>query len=220
MDWFKEEQSRNTKNTIQYKMKTQNQDMIQQLMDEGEYAPLYPFVLQSKLTDLQKLLVTLMLNDIRMNGWITWKQSTYADKLGKSRKTLVQYFKMFTESGIIIPEEGNKPGSKSNRFTISFSAIEDFKPVTPQSKPVTSQSKPVTLQSKPVTLQSKPVTPQSKPVTPRLHIKKLKETNKESNKEIIKKVKGEDTSFLGFMKGAEDDKPKDELEEFLEEFDI
>ena len=27
-----------------------------------------------------------MLNDIRMNGTITWKHQTYADKLNKSRK--------------------------------------------------------------------------------------------------------------------------------------
>ena len=182
---------------------TQNQEVIQQLMDEGDYAPLYPCVLQSKLTDLQKLLVTLMVNDIRMNGYITWKQSTYADKLGKSRKTIVQYFKMLTEEKIIIPEVGNKPGSKNNKFTISFSAIDDYIPVTALVKAVTSLSKPVTSQSKPVTSQSKPVTSQSKPVTPGLHIKKLKETNKETNKEIIKKVKGgENTSFDDFMKDA------------------
>jgi hypothetical protein len=33
------------------KKKTKNQEMIQQLMDEGDYAPLYPFISQSKLTD-------------------------------------------------------------------------------------------------------------------------------------------------------------------------
>ena len=170
-------------------MKTENQEMIQQLMDEGEYSPLYPFVLQSNLSDFQKILISIMLNDIRMNGSITWKHQTYADKLLKSRKGIWDQFRILNECGIIIPMEDNKAGSKSNKFTISFSAISDYKPVTRKKKPVTGENKPVT--------------GESKPVTPGLHIKKLKEINKETNKENKKILKTSDdkaivlnTSFL------------------------
>ena len=194
---------------------TNNQEMIQQLMDEGVYAPLYPLVLESHLNDFQKLLISLMLNDIRMNGNITWKQSTYASKTNKNRKTIVLHFRILTELGILIPESDNKVGGKSNKYTISFSAITDYKPVTSQSKPVTSQSKPVTS-------QSKPVTSQSKPVTPVLHIKKDKEINKETYKEIINNLKGEITSYDDFLNGAkEDNKTKEEidLDLFLQSLD-
>jgi len=170
-------------------------------MDEGVYAPLYPLVLESHLNDFQKLLISLMLNDIRMNGNITWKQSTYASKTNKNRKTIVLHFRILTELGILIPESDNKVGGKSNKYTISFSAITDYKPVTSQSKPVTSQSKPV---------------------TPVLHIKKDKEINKETYKEIINNLKGEITSYDDFLNGAkEDNKTKEEidLDLFLQSLD-
>ena len=159
-------------------MKTQNQEMIQQLMDEGDYAPSYPFVLKSKLSALEKLLVGQMLNDIRMNGNITWKHQTYADKLGSSRYVMLRLFKKLETYGILIAGESNKAGGKSNTFSISFNSIEDYKPVTSSSKPVTSSSKPVTSSQEPVTFSTKPVTKTT-------HIKKLKETNKENNKESI-----------------------------------
>jgi len=190
-------------------MKTQNQEMIQQLMDEGDYAPSYPFVLKSKLSALEKLLVGQMLNDIRMNGNITWKHQTYADKLGSSRYVMLRLFKKLETYGILIAGESNKAGGKSNTFSISFSSIEDYEPVTSSSKPVTSSKqepvtsslKPVTSSSKPVTSSSKPVTFSSKPVTKTTHIKKLKETNKENNKESINigddEIIGDNVSFFG-----------------------
>ena len=92
--------------------------MIQQLMDEGDYAPSYPFVLKSNLSALEKLLVGQMLNDIRMNGNITWKHQTYADKLGSSRQVIMKLFGKLKELGILIAGESNKQGGKSNTFTI------------------------------------------------------------------------------------------------------
>ena len=178
-------------------MKTQNQEMIQQLMDEGDYAPSYPFVLKSKLSALEKLLVGQMLNDIRMNGNITWKHQTYADKLGSSRYVMLRLFKKLETYGILIAGESNKAGGKSNTFSISFNSIEDYKPVTSSSKPVTSSSKPVTSSQEPVTFSTKPVTKTT-------HIKKLKETNKENNKESINigddKIIEDNGSFFGNSK--------------------
>ena len=213
-------------------MKTHNQEMIQQLMDEGDYPNLFPIILKSKLTPLEKLAVSTMTNDIRMNGEVTWKHQTYADKLGSSRNVMINMFHKLIELGILIPNESNKAGGKSNTFTISFSSIEDYnpsprkkpvtsnpKPVTSSlEKPVTSNPKPVTSNPKPVTSNPKPVTSNPKPVTSSIHIKKPKENNKENNKESLKG--GKETSFYSFMEGAIEDKPKDEMDIFLEELDI
>ena len=45
------------------------------------------------LLDFQKLLITQMLNDIRMNGVIKWKHETYASKLNKTRHGILKQFK-------------------------------------------------------------------------------------------------------------------------------
>ena len=232
-------------------MKTQNQEMIQQLMDEGDYAPSYPFVLKSKLSALEKLLVGQMLNDIRMNGNITWKHQTYADKLGSSRYVMLRLFKKLETYGILIAGESNKAGGKSNTFSISFNSIEDYKPVTSSSKPVTSSSKPVTSSkqepvtssqepvtssSKPVTSSQEPVTFSTKPVTKTTHIKKLKETNKENNKESINigddKIIEDNGSFFGNSKIRNSNQEyldsrkkelvfqQDDINDFLDNLDI
>ena len=194
-------------------MKTKNQEMIQQFMDEGDYPNLFPIILKSKLTPLEKLAVSTMTNNIRMNGSVTWKHQTYADKLGSSRNVMINMFHKLIELGILIPNESNKAGGKGNTFTISFSSIEDYKPVprkkpvtssskpvtSSPNKPVTSSSKPVTSSSKPVTSNPKPVTSSSKPVTSSIHINKLKETNKENNKES-KEEDFDNGSFFGNSK--------------------
>tara|TARA_R110000737_G_scaffold255928_1_gene264906 strand:+ start:801 stop:1496 length:696 start_codon:yes stop_codon:yes gene_type:complete len=194
--------------------KTKNQEMIQQLMDEGEYAPSYPFVLKSKLSALEKLLVGQMLNDIRMNGTITWKHQTYADKLGSSRQVIMKLFGKLNQLGILIGNENNKQGGKSNTFEVSFNAIEDYetcnkktqvKHETSRPQPETSDSKPETSSSKPETSRFKPETSRPKPDTESIHIKKLKEiskeTNKENNKESINTgdddIIGDNVSFYG-----------------------
>jgi len=208
-------------------MKTQNQEMIKQLMDEGDYAPSYPFVLKSKLTPIQKLLVSLMLNDIGMNGTITWKHQTYADKLDVSRQSIFNNIKSLTSIGIIIPGSDNKAGGKSNTYSISFSAISEYKTCkdtdttckdTGSQKPVKIETQPVKIEKKPVKIETKPVKIEPQPVKLSLHIKKPKE-NKENNKESLKKEEPE-TSFYSFMEGANEDKPKDEMDIFLDNLDI
>lgn len=185
-------------------MKTQNQDVIQLLMDEGEYAPLYPLVLLSNLSDFQKILVSIMLNDINMNGCITWKHETYASKMNASRMGICKQFKVLTSAGILVPYLDNKAGSKNNKFTISFSAISEYEPKPDNGeknkgiKPdngenmsvnenlITESTKPDNLEHKPDNLENKPDNGEHKPDNGRKHIKKLKETIKETNKEIIK----------------------------------
>ena len=158
-----------------------------------------------------------------MNGNITWKHETYAAKLGKSRKGVLGQFKVLTELEILVPHKDNKVGGKSNKFSISFSKIDEYGPVTREEEPVTLETKPVTLQTKPVTLETKPVTREDKPVTRASHIKKDKEIYKEKNKETIKKVKKEDDTLLNdLLKGGTELKTLEELdlELFLEGIDI
>ena len=186
------------------KKKTQNQEMIQQFMDEGEYAPLYPFVSRSKLSEYRKILISLMLNDIRMNGSRTWKHQTYADKSNTTRVGVWKQFKQLTELGIIIPSDSNKPGSKGNTYTVSFSAITDYEPVNAKHKPVNDKhiapvnlkQEPVNLKQEPVNIEPLPVNDKQQPVNRGYHIKKPKETNKENNKESKEDI-FDNVSFFG-----------------------
>jgi hypothetical protein len=185
-------------------MKTANQEQIQKLMDEGNYAPEYPIVTQSNLSWFEKVLVTQILNDIYMNGTVTWKHQTYADKLNSSRQVIYKYFKKFVSIGLLVPHENNKAGSKSNKFDINLLLLVSGQPETSgsnlkskvSSKPETSDYKPETSDSKPETSGSEPETSGTKPETPVVHIKKPKETNKENNKEILKKDINESSFYV------------------------
>ena len=110
-----------------------------------------------------------------------------------------QFSRILKELCILIPFKDNKAGGKSNKFTVSFSSIQDYKPVTGKKlntveKPVTRENmndeKPVTGENKPVTGENKPVTGENKHVTPELHIKKPKE--------IIKKELKKEPSITSF----------------------
>tara|TARA_R110000796_G_scaffold61179_9_gene141755 strand:- start:2358 stop:2966 length:609 start_codon:yes stop_codon:yes gene_type:complete len=170
-------------------MKTANQEQIQKIMDEGDYAPMYPIISKSKLSHLEKILVSFICNDIRMNGTVTWKHQTYADKINSSRNVVHRTFKKFVEIGLLVPHQENKPGSKSNKFDINLLLLDTEQPVTSGTKPVTSGTEPVTS-------GTKPVTSSTKPVTPVVHIKKPKETNKENNKETLKKDINESSFYV------------------------
>jgi hypothetical protein len=192
----------------------QNQEMIQLLIEEGEYAPMYPFVAKSNLSDFQKILVSHMLNDIRMNGTITWKHETYASKLNASRMGVCKQFQKLTEAGIIIPEKDNKAGSKNNKFSISFSAISDYvvvkadndkhkadneEYISDDNKADNQEHKADNQEHKADNQEHKADNDEHKADTRRYHIKKIKETNKETNKEIIKGLvvdTTDDTSFI------------------------
>tara|TARA_R110000868_G_scaffold386719_1_gene655097 strand:+ start:480 stop:1148 length:669 start_codon:yes stop_codon:yes gene_type:complete len=188
--------------------KTNNQEYLKQMMDEGDYAPLYPDIVRSDLTDLQKLVVSLMCNDINMNGSITWKQQTYADKLGKSRQSIYKNFKWLEENGMLIANTNNKAGGKSNTYTLSFSTILDYKTCKPEATtckpkvqvpPVNLETQPVNIETQPVNLEPLPVNLETQSVVEGLHIKKPKETNKENNKES-KEEDYDNDSFFGYNK--------------------
>jgi len=214
-------------------MITENQQMINQLMDEGEYAPLYPFVLKSELSEFQKILISLMLNDIRMNGSITWKHQTYADKTNTSRTGIRKQFKILTELKIIIPFENNKAGSKSNKFAISFNAISDFKRGNRRTTPGNGETKHKMVTEEPHMVTEEPQhgngeTQHGNGETLHgngetlhgnrgVHIKKAKETNKQKDKEILN-IEPEYNSFV--FNVPPKDVPKNEFENWLQEIEL
>jgi hypothetical protein len=201
------------------KMITENQQMINQLMDEGEYAPLYPFVLKSELSEFQKILISLMLNDIRMNGSITWKHQTYADKTNTSRTGIRKQFKILTELKIIIPYENNKAGSKSNKFAISFNAISDFKRGNRRTTPGNGETKHKMVTEEPQHGNGETQHGNGETLHGNrgVHIKKAKETNKQKDKEILN-IEPEYNSFV--FNVPPKDVPKNEFENWLQEIEL
>ena len=114
--------------------KDKRSKFLQKELDENRYSMSYNFIKQIKgLDSTAKLLLIEMCNDIYMNGKITWAQSTYADKIGITRRQVMRWFKQFTESEVLIPDPTNKPGSKNNTYNLVHTKIKSLvKPVTPK----------------------------------------------------------------------------------------
>ena len=94
---------------------------LQKELDENNFSMSYNFIMRYKNIDSTvKLLLNDMCNDLFMNGAVTWKHQTYADHIGISRRQIIRWFDRLVEIGILIPENGNKQGSKSNRFKIDI----------------------------------------------------------------------------------------------------
>ena len=110
-------------------LKKENRNKIlQSMMDNNKFTINFNFITEYKdIHATWKVLINLMLNDLYMNGFITWKQSTYADKMGCSRQHMSGLFKTLTDVGVLIPESTNKPGSKSNKYKISTHNIVNLK---------------------------------------------------------------------------------------------
>ena len=60
---------------------------LQKELDENNFSITYHFISKIKgLDSSMKLLLMQMCNDTYMNSKITWAQSTYADRIGMTRK--------------------------------------------------------------------------------------------------------------------------------------
>jgi hypothetical protein len=108
------------------KTKQNKSAYLQQQWDDKEVGVLYNIVWQQKGIDASiKGLLTYMCNDVGMNGAVTWKQMTYADKLGMSRQHIMSLFAKFEDLRILIPDKSNKPGAKHNtyRLVLNFDAL-------------------------------------------------------------------------------------------------
>ena len=87
-----------------------------------------------------------MLSDISMNGRVQWCHNTYADKIGKTRHSVLDYFRQLEELQILVPSEDNKKGSKYNTYEFKWQAFKEIcnsKPVKRTLQPVKSTSEPV-----------------------------------------------------------------------------
>lgn len=110
-----------------YKPKSQ---FLQRQYDEKKYGMYFEFITTLKIDSTIKWVLTLMANDTYMNGSITWKQSTYADKLGISRRQMVNIFNNLIELKVIIPHKDNKEGGKQNTYTLT----NNFEPLLKKPK--------------------------------------------------------------------------------------
>jgi hypothetical protein len=92
---------------------------LQKQMDEKQISIDYHFITRVKgLDSSMKLLLNQMCNDIYMNGKITWAQSTYADRIGMTRKHVNKLFMELRDAGVIKGDKDNKPGSPNNTYSM------------------------------------------------------------------------------------------------------
>lgn len=94
-------------------------EFLQKQFDDKEYGILFNFILKLKIDSTLKLVLILMANDTYMNGSITWKQMTYADKINVSRRQMINIFKELVDLKVIIPHKDNKEGGKRNKYTMT-----------------------------------------------------------------------------------------------------
>lgn len=107
------------------KKKKERPQFLQEQFDEKNYQISFDYVMSIKGIDsTHKLVINLMFNDAYMNEKITWKQSTYADKLGLSRQQMSNIFNLFLEKNILVPDKNNKPGSKQNKYGMNIHNIK------------------------------------------------------------------------------------------------
>lgn len=90
---------------------------LQKQLDEKQISVDYNFITRVKgLDSSMKLLLNQMCNDIYMNGKITWAQSTYADRIGMTRKHINKLFMELRNAGVIKGDKDNKAGSPNNTY--------------------------------------------------------------------------------------------------------
>lgn len=109
--------------------KTQNpqQEFLQKQKDDRKTGQWYWELAAIKGIDASwKLLLMAIFNNVFMNGHITWKQKTYADKLGLTRSTVHKAFQKLEELRIIVPHKDNKPGGKQNKYDVRFENIRNL----------------------------------------------------------------------------------------------
>lgn len=93
---------------------------LQEQLDNKDYTLNFNFIDKYKGIDsTHKRVYNLMCNDVFMNGSVTWKQSTYADKLGLSRQQMSNIFHLFEDKGILIASRNNKAGAKNNTYQLT-----------------------------------------------------------------------------------------------------
>jgi len=108
------------------KTKKQRDSILQQQADEDSSIMFNWLFSMKGLDSTLKILLNYMCNDIFMNDKITWKQMTYADKVGLSRPQIWKWFKKLEEADILIPCKDNKAGAKNNTYTLTYRNIRTY----------------------------------------------------------------------------------------------
>jgi len=113
--------------------KNKRSKFLQQQLDDKEFTNSFNFIKRIKGVDsTAKLLLIEMCNDLYMNGTVSWKQSTYADRLGLTRQQISNWFKKFVKLEILLPDPSNKQGSKQNKYSVNH---YNFKKLSRHVKP-------------------------------------------------------------------------------------
>ena len=92
---------------------------LQKQLDDKEYNISWNFIMKLNIDPTIKNVLNLMANDTFMNGSITWKQTTYGDKLHIGRRQMINIFNELIELKVIIPHKDNKVGGKKNTYTLT-----------------------------------------------------------------------------------------------------
>jgi hypothetical protein len=92
---------------------------LQKQLDDKEYNISWSFIMRLNIDPTIKNVLNLMANDTFMNGSITWKQTTYGDKLFIGRRQMINIFNELVELKVIIPHKDNKEGGKKNTYTLT-----------------------------------------------------------------------------------------------------
>lgn len=132
-----------------HKYKKKQHPFFKRQEDDTNFEQFFNFIMIKNIDATHKLVLNLICNDIWMNGQLQWKQETYADRLGMSRRQMVRLFKQYEELGILIPGPDNKRGGKKNVYSIELNNLSRLEKTK---KPVTSKE-PVT----PVVVEEKEV---------------------------------------------------------------
>ena len=184
---------------------------LQKQLDEKEFGVFWNFIFSMKDIDSSyKILMSLMCNDIYMNGMVTWKQQTYADKMGVTRQSVFNMFKKLVKTHVLIPNDNNKSGSKQNTYSFDIRNISQLKRSNTGFK------------KKPVKEDLPTCKPGfTQPVKEDLLTCKAEFTynkdNKSSNKDLISE---EEEPFVGSSLLKDKEKEKLEFDLFLQNLDI
>ena len=73
---------------------------LQKQLDDKEYNISFNFIMKLNIDSTIKNVLNLMANDTFMNGSITWKQTTYGDKLFIGRRQMINIFNELIVFGI------------------------------------------------------------------------------------------------------------------------
>jgi len=158
------------------KVPNKQQEFLQQQKDDKKTGQWYwELAAIPNLDASWKLLLMAIFNNVFMNGHITWKQMTFADKLGITRSTVHKAFQKMEKLGIIVPHKDNKAGGKQNKYDVRF---DKLRLLQAKSKPKKNKVKKETCITEETNLYHR----RNEPVSPEKQTCITDDTNNKDNK--------------------------------------